>query len=601
MARMLLALAAVAALLALGAPAALGAGPQGVLVRFAKGADARERTAARAEAGTRFRQVLPVRGLQLVQPEPGVSARTAIDRLERSPEVLYAEPDLIRKASATPNDGLFGLTWGMRNTGQSVEGVSGTPGADISAPAAWDRTTGSAAVTVGIVDSGVDATHPDLAPNIWTNPNEIPGNGIDDDGNGLVDDVRGWDWVGGSANPADQNGHGTHVSGTVGARGNDGTGVAGVSWNVKLAALRVLDANGNGSTSNVIKAYAYASQKGFRVVNASFGGAGYSNAEHDALAAAGNTLFVAAAGNAGVDNDVTPTYPCSYDLANVICVAATDQNDNLASFGTGGSNYGSTSVDLGAPGKNILSAWPAFGCAPQSPPCWAYSDGTSMATPHVSGAAALLFSQDPGASLASVRSALLGSVDPKPSLQGKTVTGGRLNVARALAAQSPSGAGGGSGAPAPGAAASGGAGSGGGPAATPAPPRRPPASSPAAKPDRTPPSVTVAIARQRIGSVLRRGLLLRVRCSEPCAVRADMLLGAAPARRLGLRTTARHVLVGRSRRGSGTTGRFLVRVRPDARARRALRRARSLNLRLLLRAVDRQDNARVLSRLVLLR
>ena len=376
---------------------------ENVLVRFAPGTDPAERAAAREAADAEFEKTLPLRGLQVIDPRPGRSTDDVVERLERSADVLYAEPDVTRSAFAYPNDPWADELWGLFNSGQSINGhTGGTADADIDATEAWDLTTGTAAVTVGILDTGVDYAHPDLAPNIWVNPGESGAgretNGIDDDADGYVDDWHGWDWSGNNAsapddnNPADENWHGTHVAGTVGARGNNSSGAAGVAWHVSLVPLRVLNSAGEGKVSDLIAGYGYARQKGLRIVNASLGGTSSSPAERDALAAASNTLFIVAAGNGGSDlkgdnNDVTGTYPCSYNLPNVICVAATDGNDRLASF----SNYGRTSVDLAAPGVQILST------IPSSTVAWA--GGTSMATPHVSGAAALVWARNPGATV----------------------------------------------------------------------------------------------------------------------------------------------------------------------------------------------------------
>ncbi len=578
MARTLPILATVAALLGIAAPAATAAGADGVLVRFAESADASDRQAARADAGTGLEKVLPLPRLQLVNPEPGVSVAEAVDRLESSPDVLYAEPDRIRTASAVPDDSLFDVQWGMHNTGQDANGTSGTPDADIDAPEAWGITTGSSAVTVGILDSGVDAAHPDLASNIWTNPDEVA-NGADDDGNGLADDLHGWDWVSGDSNPTDEFRHGTHVAGTVGARGNDSTGVAGVAWDVSMVPLRVLDATGTGNVSNLIEGYGYAREKGLRIVNASLGGSSFSTPERDALAAASDTLFVVAAGNGAANNDVTPTYPCNYDLPNVVCVAATDQNDDLALFATGGSNYGATSVDLAAPGKNIASTWPASKCAPNPAPCWAWSSGTSMATPHVSGAAALVLAAHPGDTVAELRQALLGSVDVKPSLAGKVVTGGRLNAFKALGAT---------------ASSSGGAPAAASPAPTPAAPK------PAA--DSVAPVLRLALVRgQRLRSVRRYGLRVRLSCNEACSLRTDLLLSQRSGAHLGLRASTRYLRLWRNRASMSRARTVSIRLRLSSVVKRALRRTRSLRVKVQVRAVDRKGNARSLSRTVRLR
>ncbi len=549
---------------------------ENVLVRFAPGTDPAERAAAREAAGAEFEKTLPLRGLQVIDPRRGRSTDDVVERLERSADVLYAEPDVTRSAFAYPNDPWADELWGLFNSGQSINGhTGGTADADIDATEAWDLTTGTAAVTVGILDTGVDYAHPDLAPNIWVNPGESGAgretNGIDDDADGYVDDWHGWDWSGNNAsapddnNPADENWHGTHVAGTVGARGNNSSGAAGVAWHVSLVPLRVLNSAGEGKVSDLIAGYGYARQKGLRIVNASLGGTSSSPAERDALAAASNTLFIVAAGNGGSDlkgdnNDVTGTYPCSYNLPNVICVAATDGNDRLASF----SNYGATSVDLAAPGVQILST------IPSSTVAWA--GGTSMATPHVSGAAALVWARNPGATVAQVRSRLLSTVDIKPALAGKTVTWGRLNVFRALA----------------------------GPVNTPSnssdtppggsdPPRTPGGG---AAPDTRPPAVVV-VQRGRLR--LRSGVRVRTRCSEACGLRHELVLGARTARRLGVHGASTWI-VGRVRGRLGRAGAVTIRLKLTASARRHLRRTGALRLQLRTRAVDRAGNARVLRR-----
>ena len=543
-----------------------------VLVRFVPGTDAAERAAARQDAGADFEQTLPLSGLQVVDPRPGRSAGSVVRLLERSEDVLYAEPNVAREAFVMPNDQFGNLLWGMRNTGQTVNGVVGTVDADIAATEAWDVTTGDAAVTVGILDTGVDYAHSDLVPNIWVNPGEGGGletNGLDDDANGFVDDWHGWDWAGApdDNDPADEQWHGTHVAGTVGAAGNDGSGVAGVSWHVSLAPLRVLDASGSGQVSDLIAAYGYARRQGLRIVNGSLGGAPDSQAEEDALAAASDTLFVFAAGNGGTDqvgddNDAAGTYPCGYDLPNVICVAATDNKDRLASF----SNYGRTSVHLAAPGVGIPSSAPGND--------WWLADGTSMATPHVSGAAALQWARFPSATVAQVRAALLSSVDVKTALVGKTVTGGRLNVYRALTDTPPA-------ATTPNETA-------------PLPPSGslPTAPLPAPIPDTTAPTVRVA-PRGRLR--LRYGVRLRTRCSEACGLRHELRLGARTARRLGIRSSSVWV-VGRARGRLGRAGTVTIRLKLTARARRRLKSTRTMRLELRTRAVDTAGNIRVVRR-----
>ncbi|MDQ3964090.1 MAG: S8 family serine peptidase, partial [Actinomycetota bacterium] len=296
--------------------------------------------------------------LEVVQVDGGVAAATA--EIAADPDVAFVEPNYIYRTAAIPNDARFSLQWGLNNTGQAVAGSTGTADADIDAPEAWDVTTGSDDIVVAVADTGVALNHPDLAPNIWTNPGETGGgkenNGKDDDANGYVDDWQGWDFVGNDNRPTDLVGHGTHVAGIIGAQGGDGLGVAGVNWNVKIMPLKVLGDNGAGSTAHVAAAFDYARANGALVVNASLGGPDASTAVAQAVANASETLFVSAAGNEAKNNDATASYPCNTPAPNMVCVAASDQSDNLAGF----SNYGAASVDLAAPGTRILNAQPAF-------------------------------------------------------------------------------------------------------------------------------------------------------------------------------------------------------------------------------------------------
>ena len=353
----------------------------------------------------------------------------ALQRLGVQAGVRIAESDWIVHATITPNDPNYSVLWGMNNVGQ----LGGTVDADIDAPEAWAITTGSKNVLVGITDTGIDETHPDLAANIWTNPGETgldanghdkATNGIDDDGDGYVDDVHGWDFVNEDNNPHDDQNHGTHCAGTIGAVGNNGKGVTGVCWNVSLVALKFLDGSGSGATSDAVEAQLYATAIGCDLTSNSWGGADYSQALKDAIDAAGvsGRLFVAAAGNSSANNDVTANYPSNYSSANIIAVAATDMSDGLASF----SCYGAASVDLGAPGVNIYS------CKPGG--LYQFLSGTSMATPHVAGACALLKAANPLLTGAQIKAAILANVDPVAALAGKTVSGGRLNLYRAVTA-----------------------------------------------------------------------------------------------------------------------------------------------------------------------
>lgn len=335
--------------------------PGEVVVRYKNATDATERAELREEVASRGTERLALARTEVLEV-PNGTVDDAIAELESSPDVAFAEPNFYYQAALTPNDSRYSQEWGLHNTGQSIAGSSGTSDADIDAPEAWEQTTGDPNVVVAIIDTGVDRNHPDLQSNMWTNAGESGGgketNGVDDDSNGKVDDWRGWDFVDGDNNPSDLYGHGTHVAGTVGASGNDGQGITGVAWDVSLMSLRVLDAEGSGSTSDVASAIAYAASKGADVINLSLGGPDFSLSVSNAISAASNSLVAAAAGNAGqnVDLGTTPSYPCNYELANIVCVGATDYNDNLAGY----SNYGALKVDLAAPGSRVLSAVPPF-------------------------------------------------------------------------------------------------------------------------------------------------------------------------------------------------------------------------------------------------
>jgi subtilisin family serine protease len=300
------------------------------------------------------RRTFAINGYQQVKLPEGVDIEEALELYLEDPDVENAEPNYIVYTDiGPPDDTYFGRLWGLHNTGQDVNGTNGTDDADIDALEAWDVTTGSSDVVVAVVDSGVDINHPDLAANIWTNPGEIPGNGIDDDGNGYIDDVNGWDFYGNDNDPRDGNGHGTHVAGTIAAAGDNASGIAGVSWSAKIMPLRFIDAWGSGTTDRAITAIEYANAMGADVINNSWGGGGGGDSLKTAIEASA-ALVVCAAGNSGRNNDSIPYYPSSYNSANIIAVAASDQDDKLASF----SNYGAVSVDVAAPGTNIYSAQP---------------------------------------------------------------------------------------------------------------------------------------------------------------------------------------------------------------------------------------------------
>jgi uncharacterized repeat protein (TIGR02543 family) len=367
------------------------------------------------------------KGVALAQVNtPELKRQRLLDRIaamRNSGLFDYVEADYVVSASLTPTDRAFvdGTLWGLLNYGQN----GGVAGADIGVTNAWDITTGSTNVIVAIIDTGIRYTHKDLAAQMWHNPGEIPGNGADDDGNGYIDDVFGINAITGSGDPFDDNSHGTHVSGTIGAAANDGNPHVGVAWKVQLMACKFLDANGMGFTGDAITCIDYAVAKRARVLNASWGGGPFSQALFDSIAAAraNRVLFVAAAGNDGSDNDLTPSYPASYQLDNIIAVAALDRADHLAFF----SNYGRNSVHLGAPGVDIFSSTAG------SDTEYSVYSGTSMATPHVSGVAALILANSTNATIAELRARLFTTV-PVADLRGKSLTGGRVNAYRALSA-----------------------------------------------------------------------------------------------------------------------------------------------------------------------
>jgi subtilisin family serine protease len=328
-----------------------------VIVRYRSGVGSAERRRERRSQGTRLERSLPRPATELIEIEDGESVRATVADLRRRPEVLYAQPNYVRRASAVPSDPRFGELWGLHNTGQP----GSVADADIDAPEAWNRTRGSRNVTVAVVDTGVTREHPDLTPNLWSNPGESGDdretNGVDDDLNGKIDDDRGWDFRYDDNDPGDRHGHGTHVAGTIGARGNDGVGVTGVNWNVSIMPVKVLsDDIGTGTDADIAEGFAYADRMNADVVNVSLGGEGSSPVLDDAIRRAPDTLFVAAAGNFSsyIDGSADHTdsfYPCGSTADNLVCVAASDSQDGLAAF----SNRGATSVDLAAPGVSTVS------------------------------------------------------------------------------------------------------------------------------------------------------------------------------------------------------------------------------------------------------
>ena len=374
---------------------------------------------------------LGMAGLVLIQTELSIDHDLFMDSLIGSGFVDYVQPNAVLHNQATmSNDTSFINQWGLNNTGQFTGSVAD---ADIDAPEAWDLHTGSNEIVVGIIDTGVKYDQADLKNNMWINPGEIAHNGIDDDGNGFIDDIYGYDFVNNDGNPADDNGHGTHVAGIVAADGNNGFGVSGVSWNSKIMALKFMGRDGTGSTSDAVRAINYATmmktQYGvdIQITNNSWGGQGYSTSLYNAIVAnkEAGMLFIAAAGNESQDNDATPYYPADYNVENIITVAATDWTDQLASY----SNYGATSVDVAAPGTYIYSTVTTGASG--------YMSGTSMAAPMVSGLAALAWSYDPDASWQQIKAAILDNGDTLASLDGKVATGKRINAYNTLKALTP--------------------------------------------------------------------------------------------------------------------------------------------------------------------
>jgi len=421
-----------------------------VLVRFKSATSTRALSALTAGVEARILSFAPALRMHRLKLTGHMGVEEAVAHLRAQSQVELAEPNYRIKASVTPNDPSFSKLWGLANTGQT----GGLADADIDAPEAWAATTGSAAVLVAIIDTGIDYRHVDLKANIYTNPGEDPwsdpndpstGNKLDDDGNGLVDDWKGYNFHAKTNDPYDDNGHGTHVAGIIGAAGNNSLGVTGVCWQVRLVGLRILNASGDGNVGDAIDGIEYAIQLGARILNHSWGGPDKSIFLEEAIrfAHSRNALVVAAAGNDGVNTDISPQYPACLDLDNIISVAATDHGDQRALWGepdentddcgfscsnamaaVPGSNWGASTVDLAAPGKEIYSTVPGG---------YAVFSGTSMAAPYVSGAAALLLARNSGLTNLQVKQRLMSSVDPLTAFNGLSVTGGRLNLQKALA------------------------------------------------------------------------------------------------------------------------------------------------------------------------
>ena len=416
-----------------------------LIVKFKKDAESNKKTAVLGQ----FRKAEAVdeaQGVYLVSDARiAGSEKTYVEEIENHRDVEFVEPNyrLSINQSVYPRDPMWLQLWGLKNFGQDAPGgIEGAVGADIGALEAWQKTTGDRSVVVAILDTGVDYKHPDLAQNIWVNLPEKTGvPGVDDDGNGYVDDIHGWNAVSdaraaphfgqvGSPNPMDDQSHGTHVAGTIGAVGGNGQGVVGINWKVSLMPVKFLDENGSGSTIDEYRAIKYILANNVDVVNGSYGGGASSKLIKSLIAegVAKGVLFVFAAGNDGENNDFTDSFPSNYDLPNIISVAASDIRDQMATF----SNFGPTKVHIAAPGLNILSTIPTAMAGAGEP--YAVFSGTSMASPHVAGAAALLLSADPSLKKqpALIKERLLKTAEFKPNLASAVASAGRLSVRRAI-------------------------------------------------------------------------------------------------------------------------------------------------------------------------
>lgn len=412
-----------------------------VLVRFRPGVELAKIKKIAAKYNDRLEdEIETVRGLVAIDDLDNLDAETVAEQYaEMTDLVAYAEPNFrielddpktkspkqplesYEDSPVKPNDPMFGEQWALNNEGQ----MGGKAKADVAALKAWLKTQGSGEVVIAVLDSGVDYTHQDLISNMWLRPETIPQ--YKDDELGVFNDLRGFNATDNFKDPMDDNGHGTHCAGIIGAEGNNNEGISGVNWKVKIMPLKFLGRGGFGTTKNAIEAINYAIDRkragvNVRIINASWGSTMYSKALEDTIRAAGEEgiLFVAAAGNNSTDNDRRPHYPSNYDLPNVISVAALDRNDEMASF----SNFGVKTVHIAAPGKEILSTW--------LDGQYREASGTSMATPYVAGVAGLILASEPQLTVDDLRQRVLESVDKLDVLDGKIENGGRVNAGKAL-------------------------------------------------------------------------------------------------------------------------------------------------------------------------
>src|SRR4051812_47039972 len=417
-----------AVLLALALPASASADDSvDLILRRDPGLTAAERAGVRAGAGVELERRLRLSDTEVVSVRASEAA-DALRALRADPDVRWAQRDGEASAQAsTFADPYWSNLWGLENTGQTVNGVAGTADADVDAASAWTLDTG-AHVTVAVVDTGVDADHEDLAGAVAVNAGETGGgkqsNGIDDDGDGLIDDWRGYDFIYGDNDPSDVKGHGSHVTGTIAARNANGIGISGLAPDAKVLMLKALGDDGFGAWSVIADAFDFAGDRGIRVVNASLGGTGYVPVIDDVITQHPNTLYVVSAGNDSANLDTSTYYPCEAPEANVLCVGASDNRDQPASF----TNFSPTAVDVFAPGVSVLSTTGSS--------YWFYN-GTSMAAPHVSAEAALLLQRDPTLTAAQLKAAIVNSAEPKAALSAYGFNGGRANARAALDLVSP--------------------------------------------------------------------------------------------------------------------------------------------------------------------
>jgi len=401
-----------------------------ILVKFKSGVAEVSKQNLHIVAGTRVIGEFVNIDVQRLKLPEGTKVKEAIKMYEGSEVIEYVQPNYIYHiCSRTPNDTFFEELWGLNNTGQSVNGVPSTSDADIDAPEAWDLNTGSGNVVVAVIDTGINLAHEDLEGNLWS------------DSGGF----HGYDYVNDNKNPDDDHGHGSHVAGIIGAKGDNFKGVTGVTWDVKLMALKSFNAAGLGTTADIISAINYAKDNGADIVNCSFTNSSFDQLTKDAIDDASELLFVCAAGNGGNDGigdgwDVDvfgqEIYPACYDSDNVIAIAATDQDDNLPAY----SNYGETSVDVAAPGGDN-STNNIYSCDWGSIIDYAYNAGTSMAAPYVSGLAALMLSRNSGLSVSDLKTKIINGVDVLSSLTAKVASGGRINAYSSLSSVSAGGGG----------------------------------------------------------------------------------------------------------------------------------------------------------------